>query len=95
MLKKIFLGIFILSSLAFACPNQTLHDSAETLIEQQIFITKKGKTLTLNVYNLSLLLAMQGFEGDELVNNGKQIIFGMNIYANSHGYKIIMENPNE
>lgn len=95
MLKKIILGLVVLSSLAFSCPNKELHNSIETLMEQQLLITKKDKTLTLNTYNLALLLTMQGFDGDELIEKGQQIMLGISIYANSHGYKLITENPNE
>lgn len=94
-MKKIliFLCFIFFNTFLFSCPSKELHDSCETLITQQLFINKNNKTLTINTLNLALLLSMQGFQDKELLEKGKQIIFGINLYANNHGYKIIIENP--
>lgn len=87
-MKKIIIMFFMVFSFGFACGDKTLHDSAESLIKQEIFVSRKGKIITLNAKNLALMISNTGKTGDNAIELSQQILIGMQIYALNHGYKL-------
>ena len=84
MIKKIFIGLVLMTSMAMGCENQLVHNLGEAMISEGI-VEVKGDTLYIDEYRMHQTVLEAAMRDNMQVDDMNEIVASaLHIYLSNH-----------